>query len=146
MTTALKIIDIPNMAGVLTVLLEDLHELETKDNLFENVATIIDEVDDALMNAQSKLQEIKKEEIVEEVKPKLRRETFENSSLLRRVGLTKLWNINIYKKKTRLGGAPSFCCSSSSSRCQRSIMLVQMQILIWQEVMMLSLFRWWSSC
>ena len=92
MTTALKIIDIPNMAGVLTVLLEDLHELETKDNLFENVATIIDEVDDALMNAQSKLQEIKKEEIVEEVKPKLRRETFENSSVLRRVGLTKLWN------------------------------------------------------
>ena len=53
MTTALKIIDIPNMAGVLTVLLEDLHELETKDNLFEKVATIIDEVDDALMNAQS---------------------------------------------------------------------------------------------
>ena len=88
MTTALKIIDIPNMAGVLTVLLEDLHELETKDNLFEDVATIIDEVDDALMNAQSKLQEIKKAEIVEEVKPKLRRETFENSSLLRRVGLT----------------------------------------------------------
>ena len=98
MTTALKIIDIPNMAGVLTVLLEDLPELETKDNLFEKVATIIDEVDDALMNAQSKLQEIKKEEIVEEVKPKLRRETFENSSLLRRVGLTKLWNINIYIK------------------------------------------------
>ena len=88
MTTALKIIDIPDMAGVLTVLLEDLHELETKDNLFEDVATIIDEVDDALMNAQSKLQEIKKAEIVEEVKPKLRRETFENSSLLRRVGLT----------------------------------------------------------
>ena len=145
MTTALKIIDIPNMAGVLTVLLEDLHELETKDNLFEKVATIIDEVDDALMNAQSKLQEIKKEEIVEEVKPKLRRETFENSSLLRRVGLTKLWNQ--YFLKTRLGGAPSFCCSSSTSRCQRGIMLilVQMQILIWQEVM-LSLFRWWSSC
>ena len=142
MTTALKIIDIPNMAGVLTVLLEDLHELETKDNLFEKVATIIDEVDDALMNAQSKLQEIKKEEIVEEVKPKLRRETFENSSLLRRVGLTKLWNQ--YFLKTRLGGAPSFCCSSSTSRCQRGIMLilVQMQILIWQEVM-LSLFRWW---
>ena len=101
MTTALKIIDIPNMAGVLTVLLEDLHELETKDNLFENVATIIDEVDDALMNAQSKLQEIKKEEIVEEVKPKLRRETFENSSLLRRVGLTKLWNQ--YLKKNKVG-------------------------------------------
>ena len=98
MTTALKIIDIPNMAGVLTVLLEDLHELETKDNLFENVATIIDEVDDALMNAQSKLQEIKKEEIVEEVKPKLRRETFENSSLLRQVGLTKLWN-QYFKQK-----------------------------------------------
>ena len=97
MTTALKIIDIPNMAGVLTVLLEDLHELETKDNLFEKVATIIDEVDDALLNAQSKLQEIKKEEIVEEVKPKLRRETFENSSVLRRVGLIKLWNQ--YKKK-----------------------------------------------
>ena len=101
MTTAFKIIDIPNMAGVLTVLLEDLHELETKDNLFENVATIIDEVDDALMNAQSKLQEIKKEEIVEEVKPKLRRETFENSSLLRRVGLTKLWNQ--YLKKNKVG-------------------------------------------
>ena len=42
-------------------------------------------MDATLKKAASRLQEIKREEMVEELKPKLRRETFENSEMLSRV-------------------------------------------------------------
>ena len=60
--------------------------IETEVSLVKSVETSVEEVDITLKKAQSNLQEIKREEIVQEVKPKLRRETFENSSLLSRVG------------------------------------------------------------
>ena len=59
--------------------------IETEVSLVKSVETSVEEVDITLKKAQSNLQEIKREEIVQEVKPKLRRETFENSSLLSRV-------------------------------------------------------------
>ena len=68
--------------------MEDFTEtlIETEVSLVKSVETSIEEVDATLKKAKSKLQEIKTEEMVEKVKPRLRRETFENSSELRRVG------------------------------------------------------------
>ena len=60
--------------------------IETKVSLVKSVETSIEEVDATLKKAESKLHEIKTEEMVEEVKPRLKRETFENSFVLRRVG------------------------------------------------------------
>ena len=68
--------------------MEDFKEvlIETKVSLVKSVETSIEEVDATLKKAESKLHEIKTEEMVEEVKPRLKRETFENSFVLRRVG------------------------------------------------------------
>ena len=68
--------------------MEDFKEvlIETNVSLVKSVETSIEEVDATLKKAKTKLQKIKTEEMVEEVKPRLRRETFENSSVLRRVG------------------------------------------------------------
>ena len=68
--------------------MEDFKEvlIETKVSLVKSVETSIEEVDATLKKAESKLHEIKTEEMVEEAKPRLKRETFENSFVLRRVG------------------------------------------------------------
>ena len=68
--------------------MEDFKEalIETEVSLVKSVETSIKEVDTTIKKAESKLQEMKREEMVEEVKPRLRRETFENSLMLSRVG------------------------------------------------------------
>ena len=67
---------------------EDFKEvlIETEVSMVKSVETSIEEVNTSLKKVESKLKEIKTEEMGEEVKPRLRRETFENSSMLRRVG------------------------------------------------------------
>ena len=64
--------------------------IETEVSLVKSVETSVSlEVDEMLELAGFKLEEMKEtkmEEMVEEVKPRLRRETFENSFLLSRVG------------------------------------------------------------
>ena len=68
--------------------MEDFKEalIETEVSLVRSVETSIKEVDATIKKAESKLQEMKREEMVEEVKPRLRRETFENSTMLSKVG------------------------------------------------------------
>ena len=67
---------------------EELKEalIETEVSLVKSVETSIKEVDATLKKAESTLAQMKMEEMVEEVKPRLRRETFENSLMLSRVG------------------------------------------------------------
>ena len=66
--------------------MEDFKEVLTETEVIKSVETSMEEVNASLKKVESKLKKIKTEEIMEEVKPRLRRETFENSSLLRRVG------------------------------------------------------------
>ena len=72
--------------------MKDLKEavIETEVGLVKSVETSVSlEVGEILELAGSKLEEMKEtkmEEMVEEVKPRLRRETFENSLMLSRVG------------------------------------------------------------
>ena len=72
--------------------MEDFKEavIETEVSLVKSVETSVSlEVGEILELARSKLKkakETKMEEMVEEVKPRLRRETFENSAILNRVG------------------------------------------------------------
>merc|ERR1711990_1390223 len=72
--------------------MEDIKDavIETEVGLVKSVETSVSlEVGEILELAGSKLEEIKEtkmEEMVEEVKPRLRRETFENSLMLSRVG------------------------------------------------------------
>ena len=61
--------------------------IEAEVSLVKNVETSVSlEVGEILELAGSKLKEMKEEKMVEEVKPRLRRETFENSFMLSRVG------------------------------------------------------------
>ena len=60
--------------------MEDFKEVLTETEVS------MEEVNASLKKVESKLKKIKTEEMMEEVKPRLRRETFENSSILRRVG------------------------------------------------------------
>ena len=64
--------------------------IETEVSLVKSVETSVSlEVDEMLELAGFKLEEMKEtkmEEMVEEVKPRLRRETYENSFMLSRVG------------------------------------------------------------
>ena len=61
--------------------------IEAEVSLVKNVETSVSlEVGEILELAGSKLKEMKEEKMVEEMKPRLRRETFENSFMLSRVG------------------------------------------------------------
>ena len=70
---------------------EDLKDLalEKTEISLTNIVDAAKEVSEILGQAESKLKEMKEEkmeEMVEEMKPRLRRETFENSFMLSRVG------------------------------------------------------------
>ena len=68
--------------------LKDL-ALEKTEISLANIVDAAKEVSEILGQAESKLKEMKEEkmeEMVEEMKPRLRRETFENSFMLSRVG------------------------------------------------------------
>ena len=70
---------------------EDLKDLalEKTEISLANIVDAAKEVGEILEQAESKLKDMKKEkmeEMVEEIKPRLRRETFENSFMLSRVG------------------------------------------------------------